>query len=93
MEQLNNTTARIHAWLMENFPSAKEQNVGLNDSLLESSIIDSMGALEIVLYLESEFDVEFLDEEMVADHFESILSIARLVEAKTGFDGDDAQAS
>jgi len=92
-EQLDNTAARIHAWAMETFPLAKQYNVGLHDSLLESGIIDSLGTLEVVIYLEAEFGVEVLDEEMLADYFESIYSIAQFVQTKTSINGSDARAS
>jgi len=86
MKQLDNTTDRIREWVMGNFPLAKQQNVGLHDSLLESGIIDSLGTLEVVMFLETEFGVEITDEEMVADHFESIASISGFVESKFRID-------
>ena len=91
-EQFENTAARIRVWAMETFPLAKQYNVGLHDSLLTSGIIDSLGALEVVMYIENEFGVEVLDEEMLADHFESIYSITQFVETKIGVDGGNSNS-
>ena len=43
-----------------------------NDSFLDKGIIDSTGILEIVSYIEEEFDIEVQDEELVPDNFDSI---------------------
>ena len=74
----------IRQWVTQTFPLAGQQEIGIHDSLLDSGIIDSMGTLEVVEYLESEFGIEVSDEEMIADHFDSIQSIAQFVESKQG---------
>ena len=87
MAQLDDTTARIHEFVTRTFPLAKKQNIGVDDSLLDSGIIDSMGTLEVVQFLEDDLGIEVSDDEMVADHFDSIASIARLVESKNATGG------
>jgi len=83
MDNNDNTVDRIRDWLIGNFPLAKKRNVDVHDSLLDGGIIDSLGTLEVVNYLETEFGVIVTDEEMVANHFESILSIADFVASKS----------
>ncbi|CAN5619331.1 hypothetical protein BH20ACT2_BH20ACT2_08640 [soil metagenome] len=51
-------------------------------ALLEHKIIDSLGIFQIVSFLETEFDVEVDDEELLPDNFGTIGAIARLVSAK-----------
>ena len=82
MTHLEVIVGQIRDWVYERFPAAKERQVGDSDSLLESGIIDSMGTLEVVDFLEKGFGVEILDDEMVADHFDSIQSIAGFVDGK-----------
>jgi acyl carrier protein len=50
--------------------------------LLEQHVIDSLGLFQLVGYLESEFGIEILDEELVPDHFGTLRGITRLVESK-----------
>jgi acyl carrier protein len=54
------------------------------DSLLDLGIIDSTGVLEVVGFVESEFGVSVLDEEMLPDNLDSIARIAAYVARKLG---------
>ena len=83
MTQLDETTVRVHQWVNQAFPLAAQRDIGVDDSLLDGGIIDSMGVLEVVQFLEDEYGIEVTDEEMVADHFDSIDNIARFVDSKT----------
>jgi acyl carrier protein len=53
-----------------------------DDLLLERQILDSLGLFQLVGYLESEFDIEVRDEELVPANFGSVRDIARLVREK-----------
>ena len=66
------------------FPLAKQKAIAPMESLLDSGVVDSMGILEIVTFVEDEFSVELTDEEVLADNFENIQSIANLIAKKTG---------
>jgi acyl carrier protein len=50
--------------------------------LLERGVLDSVGIFMMLEFLESEFGVEIDEEELVAEHFESIAKISQLVESK-----------
>ena len=54
------------------------------DSLLETGVIDSLTILEIVNGIEEEFDLEFDDDELEIENFESAARILRLIKEKTG---------
>lgn len=56
--------------------------------LLERQVIDSLGLFHLVGYLESEFGVEILDEELIPQNFGTIHDIARLVREKERYAGD-----
>ncbi|MBO6538686.1 MAG: acyl carrier protein [Rhizobiaceae bacterium] len=73
---------RVHAWILEQFPLAAERTIGANDKLLDSGIVDSLGTLEIVNFIEQEFGVPVADEDMLADHFETVDAISRFVCSK-----------
>lgn len=84
MLQTNDITDRIREWITGHFPLARERDISPSDSLIESGIIDSLGTLDLVMFLEEEFGFTVGDEDMVADHFETIESISRFVSSKTG---------
>ncbi len=91
MTQLDDKTAKIHDFITRTFPLAQQRQIGIDDSLLDSGIIDSMGTLELVQFLEDDLGIEVSEEDMVADHFESIATIATLVASKTAAGGAEAQ--
>jgi acyl carrier protein len=74
---------RIRSYIEDNFlymrPDAVLQN---DDSLLGTGIIDSMGVMELIVFVESEFGVAVADTEVTKDNFDSVTTIARFVESK-----------
>lgn len=56
--------------------------VGLDDSLLESDLIDSTGAMEMVLFLEETFNISIEDDEIDPENLDSVNLIAAFVESK-----------
>ena len=57
---------------------------GLSDDypLIEANVLDSLGILQVVQFVEREFGIEVLDEELVPENFGTIAGIAGLIEAK-----------
>ena len=51
-------------------------------SLIDSGIVDSTGMLDVILYLEGEFDISVLDDETVPENLETISRIAAYVARK-----------
>ena len=50
--------------------------------LIENHVVDSMGLLMLVTFVEEQFGIELADEELVPEHFGTITSIAELVDKK-----------
>ena len=71
----------IRSFLVSSFPLATE-DIQISDSLLESGIVDSMGVLEIVQFLEAELGVTLEDEDLVGENFETIQNIADFAAAQ-----------
>ena len=51
--------------------------------LIEGGVIDSLGIMHLVSFIESEYGITVDDEELVSDNFGSIREIARFVESKS----------
>ena len=82
MSDLPLHTDRIRQFVLEQFPLARQGELQDDDSLINGQIIDSLGTIDLVEFLESTFGITLSDEELVADNFESIRSIAELVASK-----------
>jgi acyl carrier protein len=51
-------------------------------SLIEAGLIDSTGVLELVGYLEDQFDIRIVNEELLPENLDSIDNIVAFVERK-----------
>lgn len=78
--QLDIVTEQIEAFLKKRFPLTRK--VGRNDALLESGLLDSLGILEIVTFLEQEFRITITDEELLPENFQSIACLVTFVQNK-----------
>jgi len=76
-------TASIRAFIFKNFLfDAEESALKNDDSFLEQGIIDSTGVLELVEWLEEEFDIQVEDEELIPENLDSIELISAFIKRK-----------
>ena len=73
---------KIKQYIADRSPAVRQGNLSDTDSLLDNNIIDSMGFLDLVTFVESEFAIAVEDDELLTDNFESIESITNFVIAK-----------
>jgi acyl carrier protein len=67
-------------FITENFPlGGSGQELAGSDSLLEVGVIDSVGVLELIEYLESTYDLQIPDADVLPENLDSIDAIARYV--------------
>ncbi len=52
-------------------------------SFLQEGIVDSVGVLELVLFVEETFGVEVNDQEIIPDNFDSVDKLAGYIRSKT----------
>jgi acyl carrier protein len=58
------------------------QSLDPDEDLLEQRIIDSMGILKLVVFLEKTNGIQVLDEDVIPENFQSLNRIVKLVEQK-----------
>lgn len=83
---------RLRHFILANFWVPDAQVIKDGTSLLDSGVVDSTGILEIIAFLESEFGVTVLDEEIVPDNLDSVQRIAAYVAGKLEGGGLEAAA-
>ena len=54
-------------------------NVNDQDNLITIGVIDSLGIMQLVAYIEETFSVKVKDEDIVPDNFESIEAISLFI--------------
>jgi len=76
---------QIRTYIMDNILlGSADQSIADDDSFLEKGIIDSTGILELVAFVEDEFNIEVGDEELIPDNFDSIEKLAVYTRGKIG---------
>ena len=72
----------VTSFIRDTFLFDVEATLDPKQSLIGTGVVDSTGTLELIGFLEREFDVTFADAELVGENFESIEKIATFLEAK-----------
>jgi acyl carrier protein len=73
---------QIRKFIGEHFPAGRLQPIEDQTNLLETCLVDSLGILEVVLFLEREFHLALEDEELVPENFQTLSALAAFVERK-----------
>lgn len=73
---------RIRGFILQKFPAAQKKPIGFGDELLQGGMIDSLGILEVVEFLEHEFAITVHDGDLVPENFQTVERIADFVEHK-----------
>lgn len=63
-------------------PSAGKEDFDDDDSFMENGIIDSTGVLELLEFIEDQFDIGVEDEEIIPDNLDSISKLAAFIHKK-----------
>lgn len=74
------TLDRVRRFVHASFPLAKD--VDDDTGLLDAGIVDSLGILELVNFVGTEFGLEVSDEDLVPENFSSVRSLAAFVERR-----------
>jgi acyl carrier protein len=70
---------RIRHFLVERFPSARIRPIGDDDQLLANGILDSLGVLDVVVFLEQEFAITIGDDDLLPENFETLGRLTKFV--------------
>lgn len=79
---MNSIQEKIVHFVRENFLFGQNTPLGEDDSLLGLGLVDSTGVLELVTFLEREFDFTVEDRELVPENLDTIANLTRFVAAK-----------
>jgi acyl carrier protein len=82
MSAMDTASDRIKNFILANFPLARKRGIQENDPLLEGGILDSLGVLDLVGFVEREFAVQVSDDELIPENFQSIGHVVRFVDQK-----------
>lgn len=73
----------IRAFIVENFLFGSDEGLTDSSSFMEEGIIDSTGILELIDFVEGNYDISVEDEEMIPENLDSINNLVAYVERKS----------
>jgi len=74
---------RISEYVLKQFPLARKRGIKSGEKWLETGLLDSLGILDLVQFLEQEFSIQIADDEMAPENFESLDVVASFVSKKS----------
>ena len=73
---------QIKDFINTQFRRTSASSLSYDDNILDKGIVDSLGILDVVNYLENEFAIIVLDDDLVPENFQTINRISALVRHK-----------
>ena len=79
---MNDARTKLLGFIRRELASGRSDIDVERDSLVESGVIDSLGIMKLVDFIEKEFRVKIGDADLVPENFETIEDITKLLAAK-----------
>ena len=75
--------AKIREYIIENFLFGDASPLASDSlSLLDEGIIDSVGVMELVAFLEQDFEIVVADEDLIPENLDSVDNLAAFIEKR-----------
>ncbi len=79
-----NNEEMLRTFILENYLFSDDQNkLDNTDSFLDTGILDSMGILELIYFLEEELSIKTESAEMIPSNLDSINNLIAFIEKKS----------
>ncbi len=79
---MSETRDKIRDFIVENFLFGGDDGLTDETSFLDEGIIDSTGILELVNFLEEEFEIAVDDDELIPENLDSIKNVVGYLKQK-----------
>jgi acyl carrier protein len=79
---MNNHKELVRNFIVDNFLFGDGNKLAFDTLLIEKGIIDSTGVLELVAFIEENYNVTITDEELVQENFSSLTAIEKFLQSK-----------
>jgi acyl carrier protein len=73
---------RVRAFVKDTFPSPEAGELPAEQSLFDAGILDSIGVLTLVTWLEPEFGIVVDDDDVIPENIDGIGRLVRYVQGK-----------
>jgi acyl carrier protein len=73
------TEDRIREFVLKHFPLARKKGFAAGENWLETGLLDSLGILDLVHFLEEEFSIVISDDDLLPENFQSLEAVTQFV--------------
>ncbi len=80
---MSDQKSEIKQFIIENFLFGNADGLSDDTSFLEEGILDSTGVLELITFLEEEYEIQVDDEELIPENLDSINNVTAFLRKKT----------
>jgi len=84
MDIQGDVKGRVRKYIVDNIVMASMDDLTDEASLLQLGILDSTGVLELIMFIEENFEIKVEEPEMVPENLDSLNGIATYVGRKRG---------
>ncbi len=74
------TKTIIHNFILDELAKGRKKTIGDGDDLLAEGIIDSLGILQLVTFIEEKFNFTVPDEDVVIENFMSVNALSNYLD-------------
>lgn len=90
---MNPIEKQLRQFVIETFLfGSDDSKLSNHDSFIDRGLIDSMGILNLVSYVENTYGIQVADSELVPENWDSVNSIANFIASKETADAAQVQA-
>ncbi len=80
----DNVEQQLRKFILENYLFTDDQSeLNNSDSFLKSGILDSMGILELIYFMDEEWSIKVASNEMVPSNLDSVNNLLAFIAIKT----------
>ena len=80
---MNSIRQTLRSFILENYLFTDDQSALVDDSsFLDNGVLDSMGILELIDYLDESFAIKVEGDELIPDNLDSINNLMTFISAK-----------
>jgi acyl carrier protein len=79
---MNPIQQELHSFIVETFAVGGDKAIGVDESLIQSGVVDSTGLLELVYFVESRYALHVPDQDLLPENFETIANISAYIAAR-----------
>ncbi len=83
MNSKPNISKSVREFIVDNFLLGEEdEDFTNNRSFLESGVIDSMGILELITFVEDTYEMDIADDELIPENLDSVDRVTKFIQSK-----------